>query len=285
MPGLQPAHHRFDARRLVTRRPADIDVVHGFADPPQHFVVIESETRRYHLERHLACSVSECRPVEIEPDHRLRRLRLWRQPDKASVTIDEAADQPRACQPVDPGAPPRCPGPPLVGGRVEPVEVRGCLAGRLARRPARFAFDPQPFECGGHLLAAAVAEEVDAAQCIEPLLQPAQRTAAAAFAIRSQCAPAASQVGGKCPVLGSPVEQSRELRLLTGVARTEADHVGVATGFSHRVGEVGEHARALWSVRQQIDTVTQGPAAARLQRTPGTHPHSTGRSREARYEL
>src|SRR5437016_341375 len=93
--------------------------MHDGAHGRERGVLLQIETGEQHLERHAVADVRELGAVEVEPDRSARTLARSLDPGELRLRVDEALDQPRARQPIDPWVLARRPDPLLVTALVD----------------------------------------------------------------------------------------------------------------------------------------------------------------------
>src|SRR5262249_47040130 len=76
--------------------------MHKGGQPAERGVFLEVEAAQQYLKGDAFIDVRELRAVEIEPDCGLWTVRGSRQPQKSRFLIDEALDEPRAGNAIDP---------------------------------------------------------------------------------------------------------------------------------------------------------------------------------------
>src|SRR5262249_18770598 len=96
--------------------------VNRVADRGERRIPVESEAAEKHLERDPASDVGELGAVEIEPERALGTAARDVDPDEPRLLVDEAPDEPNACQAVDPEVLARRPNAAAVFRRVEAAE-------------------------------------------------------------------------------------------------------------------------------------------------------------------
>ena len=101
---------------------ADVEKVNEFANTGQRRGVLEAEAGEQGFEGHAGLDMSERGAVEVEAQPLGCPIGGLLEPAKGRLGIDVAANQPGACEPVDPGPPP---------GRPHPGSVVRCELSRL----------------------------------------------------------------------------------------------------------------------------------------------------------
>src|SRR6185295_13699237 len=84
------------------RDAADIEEVDGGGELMQPAVALEAEAREQDFERHAIADVREVGAVEVEAEGAPGPVAGLVQPFEARLAVDEALDEPGACEAVDP---------------------------------------------------------------------------------------------------------------------------------------------------------------------------------------
>src|SRR5262245_27464098 len=242
-------------------------------EPSESHVLLQVEATEKHLEGHLRIQMGKLRAVDVETHGALRAILHPLQPKKLRLRIDEAPDQPRGGDTIDPQS--------LPGGpRASPVVValaRLDLAVRgmwLIGRKARVDCSLRIRECPFHLLAPLAREEVtcynrrdvsrDAGQ---PLPRFGLTQLSDLVLDRIQA------LNGRRIVLSS-IEKRHELGILGGRFGVERQELHDPARSLDLGALFLEHPPRAFPVGKQIGAIAQKTCAGGLQRAPDAHAKS-----------
>src|SRR5262249_43078986 len=139
-PRLDSPEHGFEALGVGHGNATDIKEVNRVADRGERRMRVEPEAAEKHLERDPASDVGELGAVEIEAERTPGTAARDIDPGEPRLLVDEAPDEPDACQAVDPEVLARHPHAPAVFSRVE--AAKASLRG--ARLPVEKSFPTSP---------------------------------------------------------------------------------------------------------------------------------------------
>src|SRR5574341_106557 len=95
--------HGLEAGRVRHGDAADVQKMDRGGDLGERRVLVQGEGGGEHLESDSVLHVGEWRPVVVEADRLLRTLARPRDPGELRLAVDEALDEPRTGQAIDPG--------------------------------------------------------------------------------------------------------------------------------------------------------------------------------------
>src|SRR5262249_55358569 len=266
-PRLDSPEHGFEALGVGHGNATDIKEVNRVADRGERRMRVEPEAAEKHLERDPASDVGELGAVEIEAERTPETAARDVDPGEPRLLVDEAPDEPDACQAVDPEVLARHPDATAVFGRVEAAKpsLRG------ARLPRGKVLPYVALEGRHRVLGLALClarEEIDRRQLLERAAQALHERIGLALSEPPPRGPRRTRPREESRVFLAAVEQLADvLDLLRGLEIELYRHREAAGGLDlgFRVGERGGPVSVN---RQEIDAVAQNAATAALQRAP-----------------
>ena len=100
--GTRAGYDRGETRRLRNRHATDIEVMHQRAETGETAVIAQPKAGQQYLEGYPCAAMGERSTVEVKADRILRAVPGGFHPHEFRLAIDEAADQPRGRDPIDP---------------------------------------------------------------------------------------------------------------------------------------------------------------------------------------
>src|SRR5262249_13633147 len=271
---LDSPEHGLEALGVGHGNAADIEEVNRVADRGERRIPVEPEAAEKYLERDPASDVGELGAVEIETERTLGTAARNVDPGEPRLLVDEAPDEPGACQAINPEVLARHPNAPAVFGRVEAAKpsLRG------ARLPRGKVFPYVALE-GRHrvpgLPLCLAGEEIDRRQLRERAAEALHQRIGFTLSEPAQRGPRRARLREKGCVFLAAVEQLADMLDLLWRLEIELHRHREAAGGLDLRFRVGERGRPLRLNRQEIDAVAQDAATAALQRAP--HPHAQRR--------